>query len=57
MAKQALIEKYIKRLEGIDDQDPEYGHMKADKVLCDLLIELDYDFVVAEYQTIKKFYV
>jgi hypothetical protein len=32
------------------------GHIQADKILCDLLIQLGYDKVVEAYEGIEKFY-
>ena len=47
------IEK-LKELQKMDDE--EEAHIKADTVLCELLEELTYTEVVAEYRKIDKFY-
>ena len=58
MTKQERIEKYAKRLEEIREEgDEEYGHMAADKALCDLLEELGYKGVVEEFRYIRRFFI
>lgn len=37
-------------------KDPEPAHAHADKVLCDLLIQLGYGDVVAEWHKVEKWY-
>lgn len=44
----------LKKLQG--PGDTESMHSLADKVLCDLLIELNFDDVVEEWQKIEKWY-
>jgi len=39
-----------------DNDDPEVGHIKADDVLCALLVDLGYDDVVGAYRKIRKWY-
>ena len=39
-----------------NNDDPEVGHMKADGVLCALLVDLGYDDVVGAYEEIRKWY-
>lgn len=46
----------IKKLEACNTNDPEADHSKADKLLCDFLIELGYSDVVKEWNKIKKYY-
>ncbi|MGZ2477967.1 hypothetical protein [Sinorhizobium medicae] len=36
--------------------DPEAAHSLADDILCDLLIELNFDDVVAEWRKVEKWY-
>lgn len=38
------------------NDDTECAHGNADQVLCDLLSELGYDDVVAEYSKVHKWY-
>lgn len=44
----------LKQLQG--QGDPESSHSMADKVLCDLLLELNFDDVVEEWQKVDKWY-
>lgn len=46
---------YLLQSLGLSD-DTEVVHKAADKVLCDLLTELGYTNVVAEYNKLKKWY-
>lgn len=54
-----IVDGAIIRLRSIKeeyDDDPEVGHMLADDVLCDILIDLGYELVVSEYNGITKYY-
>jgi hypothetical protein len=52
-----LQNKYLRKLGAAQkDDDTESAHCDADGLLCDLLIELGYDKVVAAYQEIEKWY-
>ena len=44
------------RLLQTDDGDPEYEHIEADKILCNLLNALGYDLVVSEYLKVTRWY-
>lgn len=52
MTKEQAIEELIK----CQDDDPEWGHVDADDVLCRLLISLGFDDVVEEYKKVLKWY-
>lgn len=39
-----------------DEQDEEQAHIEADDALCQLLIDLGYTDVIAEYDKVKKWY-
>lgn len=50
-------QEYIIRLKALrGDDDTESAHVRADDLLCMLLINLGYDDVVAEYVAIEKWY-
>ena len=53
-----LESKYLCKMSLINTlpETPEEDHMEADKLLCNLLIELGYPKVVAEYVKIDKHY-
>ncbi|MDA5496923.1 hypothetical protein [Yersinia aleksiciae] len=52
-----LKEEIIERLKADQDSgDPESAHSNADDALCDLLINLGYSDVVAEYNKVEKWY-
>ncbi|WFP89826.1 hypothetical protein [Ensifer adhaerens] len=44
----------LKALQG--PLDPEMAHSDADEILCELLIELGFDAVVAEWRKVDKWY-
>lgn len=46
----------IQILKECQGDDPETGHIEADKVLCDLLISLGYQEVVNEWENVRKWY-
>lgn len=46
--------KKLKKLQGSGDN--EAAHNEADAILCDLLTELGYADVVAEWEKIEKWY-
>ncbi len=58
MTKQEeLVKKYVKLLKvEIENDDIEYAHANADKLLCALLEELGYKDVVDVYVEIDKWY-
>lgn len=50
-------EEAIARMKEIAQSgDQEIAHVEADGVLCDLLYDLGYEAVVAEYHKIDKWY-
>lgn len=53
MTREKAIE-LLKKLQA--DGDPETCHMAADDILCELLVSLGYEDVVAEYDVIGKWY-
>lgn len=54
--KERLTREAIAKLKEAQYLDSEGGHMEADKVLCDLLIQLGYSEVVELYNKIFKYY-
>jgi len=49
--------KYIQKLKQLQgDGDTEIVHVKADKILCELLTELAYTEVVEEFNKLEKWY-
>jgi hypothetical protein len=51
------IEDAIQKLKECQvDSDDEQAHMDADDVLCELLSEIGYSDVVAEYKKVRKLY-
>ncbi len=54
--RQVDLRPYLERMKKADEQEEEIAHMDADTVLCDLLNELGFDELVAEYRKIKKWY-
>jgi len=49
--------KYIEKLKQLQTStDTEDAHSQADDVLCDLLVELTYTDIVAEWKKIDKWY-
>ena len=53
MTEQEAVAK-IKAL--ADKNDPEKAHVEADKILCELLTQLGFTSVVAEFHSLKKWY-
>ena len=52
-----LSNKYRKKLERLEElDDPEQAHSDADNLLCDLLSDLGYHYVVEAYHEIQKQY-
>lgn len=48
---------YIKRLRVLQtNPDKEEVHVNADKILCEILLQLGYSDVVSEYEKIDKWY-
>lgn len=39
-----------------DNNDAEMAHANADDILCELLADLGYEDVVAEYEKVRKWY-
>lgn len=57
MINQKLANEAIKRLKKAEEiGDEETGHVDADRVLCDLLIELGYQSVVDAFDDVSKWY-
>lgn len=56
--KEEIVKDYNTRLVLAvrSSKDEEFAHMKADKILCDLLVELGYEKVVVEYNKVGKWY-
>ena len=54
--KNRLERKYLDRLEEAEKDDCELYHIKADKVLCDLLYELGFGVLVERYNSESKWY-
>jgi len=57
--KKKLMNKAIEKLKDCrqsEDTDTEIVHSIADKVLCDLLLELGYELVVEEWKKVPKWY-
>ena len=51
------MDEYIKRLEELAlDRDHEAAHSEADGILCEILLSLGLDEVVAAYNDIDKWY-
>jgi hypothetical protein len=46
----------IEALRALPRNDPEGAHVTADAILCDLLNQLGFGAVVAEYEAIEKWY-
>lgn len=46
--------QYVLAMHECNSGDVEVDHCSADDLLCDLLLELGFDDVVAEYEEIKK---
>lgn len=47
----------IKKLKKLQDSiDTEWSHIKADKILCNLLTELGLSDVVQEWEKVQKWY-
>lgn len=40
----------------IGEYDPEEAHVKADNLLCELLMELGYESIVLSYKEVRKWY-
>lgn len=56
-AKQAAADKALNELKSIAlDHDIEYGHVRADDILCELLCALGYGDIVAAYAALPKWY-
>ena len=53
MTQEEAIEKLT---EFAEDNDVEMRHQNADRLLCDILRQLEWDKVVKEYQKIGKWY-
>lgn len=52
-----LNEKYLKRIKHLSESiDPEFAHITADDILCDLLLEIGYKDLVNEFYKIEKWY-
>lgn len=50
-------EQILKQLTELQrDNDQEWAHIMADRILCNLLSELGYDDIVEEYTNISKWY-
>lgn len=50
-------EEYLERLKELKLlNDPEIAHEKADKVLLELLVDLDYKDIVEAYREIERWY-
>lgn len=39
-----------------NDDDPSSAHVRADEVLCKLLVALGFEAVVAEWEKVEKWY-
>lgn len=51
------LDEAIERLTELRQSgDTEMAHYEADKVLCSLLRRLGYDYLVDQYEAIKKWY-
>ena len=46
----------MKALIRLSEEDPEDAHLKADELLCDLLKENGYGYLIALYSKVKKHY-
>lgn len=57
-SKEETVKEYNTRLflAVRSSKDEEFAHMKADKILCDLLVELGYEKIVDEYNKVEKWY-
>lgn len=53
MTKKEVLKKLLECHEIVD---PKTAHEEADKVLCEFLISLGYDDVVAEFDKVYKWY-
>lgn len=51
-----LNAKALQSLEECFTEDTEVDHIKADKVLCTVLLELGYIEVVKKYNSVKKWF-
>ena len=56
MTKEEFIENTVDILQQCNNEGTEEGHMKADAVLCEVLIQLGYSEVVNEWFKVKKWY-
>lgn len=55
MTREQVLEKLVKAQE-FSKGDPEAAHSIADRVLCDLLIDIGYADVVEAYRKVRKWY-
>jgi hypothetical protein len=51
-----LEDYYLQKMIDCQFGDQEVDHMKADNILCELLIKLGYEKVVEEYRSIPKWF-
>lgn len=49
-------EQALERLRECHTDDEEIDHVRADRVLCELLVSLGYGDVVEEYERVDKWY-
>lgn len=57
MVNKKRSEEVVEKLKGLRlHSDIEDTHIKADKLLCDLLIQLGYKDVVDEFEKLSKWY-
>lgn len=55
-----MLEPFAEELETlrklVDDKDTEVAHIKADDILCRILLDLGYDEIVEAYDAVDKWY-
>ena len=56
MESEDIEERYCNEMRKVDVEDIENGHVDADKILCDILLELGYKELVKCYRHVPKWY-
>ena len=56
MESEEIEERYCNEMRKVDVEDIENGHVDADKILCDILLELGYKKLVECYKDVPKWY-
>ena len=53
-----LSDSYIKKLKQFQDEDDDWeiSHSEADRIVCELLMDLGYDDFVVEYEKVPKWF-